>query len=206
MFTMYERSLADAVTIIRQVSADALSRPTPCSDWNLRQLLTHMVGQNDGFVMAVAEGDAPVSAYERTELSDDEVQPEWERSAAALHEAFGNADMDGPVHAVGFGSLTARVVLRMIVLDTIMHTWDVASALGADYRPDDELVGFSLGFAREIASFPVELTAASFGPPLPESGVADGEPPWPEALRLLGRGADRAGRWTGPVNASAVQA
>jgi uncharacterized protein (TIGR03086 family) len=204
MFTIYERSLIDASGVISGIGSGALSAATPCDAWNLRALLTHMVGQNDGFTAAVVNGDAPASAYERPELSEAETHGEWHRSSRELLQAFGKADLDGHLHVAGMGMLAVRTALRMIILDTIVHTWDVSAALGIVYRPEEELARFSRDFAREIASLPPELTGTYFAPPLdmPSTGEGarsrEGDAPWTEALRLVGRPCDHTGRWLGP--------
>ncbi|TDE18996.1 TIGR03086 family metal-binding protein [Actinomadura sp. 6K520] len=192
MFTIYERSLADVSRVVGEVGPGALSRPTPCGGWNLRQLLTHMVGQNDGFARAVADGEAPASASERDELADTEVQSEWERSAQALRGEFRAADLEREVRIEGFPPLPAKTALRMVALDNAVHAWDVASALGVEYRPGAELTAFCLEFAREIAALPREFVADSFGPPVAGTPAAT---PWAEALRLLGRSTTPDGRW-----------
>lgn len=45
-------------------------------------------------------------------------------------------DIDGPVGRMPAGD----VISRFVVMDTLVHTWDLARAVGADERLDDELV------------------------------------------------------------------
>jgi uncharacterized protein (TIGR03086 family) len=83
-----------------------------------------------------------------------------------------------------FGRIPAPVVLGMHLLDTVVHGWDVATALGRPYRPDDELVAATLDVARTIPTGKGRTQpGASFGPVVP------GEPddPWELALHLVGR-------------------
>ena len=70
----------------------------------------------------------------------------------------------------------------MQLLDTAVHAWDVATALGDTYRPDETTAGFVLDYARKIASRP------GGSPGVFAEALADtGTDPWFDALRLLGR-------------------
>ncbi|MGW1225357.1 maleylpyruvate isomerase N-terminal domain-containing protein [Streptomyces sp. NPDC002530] len=42
-------------SLVNQVDASLLDRPTPCGQWTLRQLLAHMTGQNYGFAASAVE-------------------------------------------------------------------------------------------------------------------------------------------------------
>jgi len=47
------------------------------------------------------------------------------------------------------------VVVGFQLLDTVIHTWDMATALGTKFRPDDELVDATLSQARLVPGAPV---------------------------------------------------
>ncbi|WP_039777021.1 maleylpyruvate isomerase N-terminal domain-containing protein, partial [Nocardia cerradoensis] len=51
-----------SVTIVSKVARADLHRPTPCGEWDLAQLLTHMAVQHRGFAAAARGhgGDAAV--------------------------------------------------------------------------------------------------------------------------------------------------
>ena len=46
---LHRTSIAVASTYVTRITDADLARSTPCSQWNLRQLLEHMVGQHAGF-------------------------------------------------------------------------------------------------------------------------------------------------------------
>jgi len=180
----YGRALDD--TTVLAFGADDLTVPTPCAGWDLADLFGHMVGQNLGFAAAVADGDAPVAAYETVSVALDDVARRWRESAARVRAAFDAADPEATVHLAEFGFRpTVAVALGMQLLDAAVHAWDVATALGQTYRPADATVTFVLDMAREIAARPGGTPV--FAAPLTESG----EDPWGDALRLLGRDPDR---------------
>jgi uncharacterized protein (TIGR03086 family) len=181
----YDHSLAD-ITVLASEAGD-LTVPTPCAGWDLADLFGHMVGQNLGFAAAVADGDAPVAAYESVPVATDDVTRRWQESAARVRDAFSAADPEATVHLAEFGFRpTVAVALGMQLLDAAVHAWDVATALGKTYRPAETTVSFVLDMARQIAATPGGTPV--FAAPLAEGGMD----PWGDALRLLGRDPNQA--------------
>lgn len=185
MLTAYGRALDD--TTVLASGAGDLTVPTPCAGWDLADLFGHMVGQNLGFAAAVADGDAPVAAYESVPVAGDDVARAWQDSAVRVRDAFGSADPTATVHLAEFGFRpTVEIALGMQLLDAAVHAWDVATALGQTYRPTEATVTFVLDMARQIAARPGGTPV--FAAPLTEGGTD----PWYDALRLLGRNPDQA--------------
>src|ERR687885_204447 len=52
----YARALDGAKRLVGTVSADELGKPTPCEGWDVRALVTHMVGTNGRFASALSGG------------------------------------------------------------------------------------------------------------------------------------------------------
>lgn len=182
MLARLDHTLTETTDLVATAAATDLQQPTPCTDWDLAALFGHMIGQNHGFAEAVAAGDAPVGAYAARTVSPADVEQLWRDSATRLHGAFAASDPEATVHLAEFGFRPAVAdALGMQLLDAAVHAWDVATALGTGYRPDDAVVGFTLGLARQVAAAPGGTPA--FAAPLTEAG----DDPWHDALRLLGR-------------------
>lgn len=180
---LFEQALDDAGRLVARAATADLHLPTPCAEWDLGELLGHMVGQNEGFAAAVRDGDAPLSAYAGPALDAQEVLDRWAGSAGRLREAFRAASPDGRLRLAEFDrEVSVSTALGMQVVDCAVHAWDVATALGEDYRPSDEVVQVVLDSARLIAARPGG-TPGVFDAPRTVTG-AD---PWREALALLGR-------------------
>ena len=185
MLAAYDRALDDTTALASE--AGDLTIPTPCAGWDLADLFGHMVGQNLGFAAAVADGDAPVAAYESVPVGTDDVVRTWQDSVTRVRDAFGTADPEATVHLAEFGFRpTVTVTLTMQLLDAAVHAWDVATALGRTYRPAEATVTLVLDMARQIAARPGGTPV--FAAPLAEGG----KDPWGDALRLLGRDPDQA--------------
>jgi uncharacterized protein (TIGR03086 family) len=183
---LHRRAL-DAVTdLLTALTPADLDRPSPCAGWDLRQLLAHMVGQNLGFA-AAAEHDAGVEAFAARPV-DDDPRGAWAGSADRVADALAAAVAGERTVLLAefpaFGRLPASIALHMQLLDTVVHGWDVATALGVPYRPDDELVATTLDVARMVpAGAERDRPGASFG----QVVDAATDDPWLEALHLLGR-------------------
>lgn len=183
MLTLHDAALADTTALVERAARGDLGIATPCEGWKLADLLSHMIGQNLGFAAAVATGDADEAAYAGPDVTPANAVAQWDASAEALRAAFGPADETAVVWLAEFDiQVTPAVALSMQLLDTAVHAWDVATALGDTYRPGDAVTELVLDFARQIASRPGGSPGV-FGEPLAETG-AD---PWLDALRLLGR-------------------
>ena len=189
MFTISELralhadALADCGELVDQAARADLRLPTPCGEWDLAALLGHMIGQNAGFAAAVEQGDAALAAYEPPPVTPQTLAATWAASADRLGAAFARADPEAKVNLAELGrQVTVAQALRMQLLDSAVHAWDVAAALGLPYRPSAETATLVLGFAREIAARPGG-TPGVFAAPRPEAGLD----PWADALRLLGR-------------------
>ena len=189
MLTLY-RGVVDQITkIIDDVTEADLARPTPCQGWDLRTLLAHQLGQLDGFAEAISAGAAPPASFERDTVESDLLGKEWRRSSIALLDAVQRAPGDKIIQLAGFGQQPVAVMLRMQLLDTAVHGWDIARSIGAGYRPDDAVVADILRVAEAITARPEATTV--FEPPVTGSGADD----WVAALRLLGRHVAADGSW-----------
>ena len=188
---LHRRALADAESVVDRIGPADLARATPCAGWDLRALLAHMIGQNHGFAEAVegaASGvDVPRSAFADRPPDPDGIGSAWRASADRLTAAFAAASLDDPALLVEISEQTRFPVSTAVgfqLLDTVVHTWDVATALDLPYRPDDELVGATLASARRVPDGPNrDVPGAAFAPSRSVPGADD----WTETLALLGR-------------------
>jgi uncharacterized protein (TIGR03086 family) len=181
MRTMDRLALAAVGQQIAQVRPEHLAGPTPCAAWNLGELLRHLVSENHGFAAAAAGLPASWSTVD----SDDPYRA-YQKSAAAVTAAFAAPDVDDrPVEVREFGVFPGRVAMRMHFLDFLVHGWDVATAIGVPYRPDDESTAAALAIASRLPDTPdVHGPGAPFGARIPmPAGTSDFE----RLLGLLGR-------------------
>jgi uncharacterized protein (TIGR03086 family) len=184
---LHARSLGPVTALVERVTRADAGRATPCPPWDLYALLGHMIGQNHGFADAVGgPADAPLTAFVPVPPGDRPAEA-WAASAGRLTAAFAGADPARPVRLPEISPadrFPTWMAIGFQLLDTVVHGWDVATALGLPYRPDRELAGATLRLAGSVPDGPArEGPRAAFAPALP----AAGDDPWPRALALLGR-------------------
>ena len=127
---------------LRLVTADDWQRPTPCDDWTVRDLVVHVVG-GDRMSAALLRGASreEATAIRKTiDLGDDAVaafDAEADQVAAAFAEP-GAFERTIP-HPSGMDMPGARL-LGFRIGDYALHAWDLAQAIGADEKLDDNLV------------------------------------------------------------------
>lgn len=190
---LHRRALDVAGTVLARVRPAELTRPTPCAGWDLRTLLGHAIGQNHGFAAAVETPDAPLEAFAERPPDPSDIGDAWSISADRLASAFAAATLDQKVLLAEFSPerrFPVAAVVGFHLLDTVVHTWDIATTLGEQFRPSDELVAATLAQAQNVPGGPSrEQQGAAFAPALPYDGPDD----WRRALALLGRDANVSG-------------
>lgn len=180
------RALAAVTGIVERVRPDRLDGPTPCAGWTLRDLLRHMVGNNNGFADAALGGPADADVWDGAGVGD-EPQREFAASARRVVEAFGSAEpLTGTFEVLGFGAVPAPNAVGMHLVDYLAHGWDVAVSIGVDPALDEEscLAVLRIGAAWPLDSPRIWGPGAPFGPRVEVSADAS---PADRMLGFLGR-------------------
>lgn len=114
------------------------SAPTPDRDWNVRELVTHVIEEQQ-WVPLLLDGRSVAEARVRIDPPGDDLVAAWGRYSAGATAAWEGRD---PHASVRLSTDTVRVLdyLREQTSDVIIHTWDLARAVGGDERLGDELV------------------------------------------------------------------
>lgn len=154
--------------LVARVEDDDWNRPTPCAEWDVRALVNHVTRGNHNYVLLLRGGDRDEFLRQR-ELDALGTCPAvaHRRSAALLtaeFDALGAASrlVDHPV-----GPMSGAKALGVRAIDTVTHTWDLASAIGAEEHTDDALVRWAEEHWVEI--YADMLAPAFYAPPLPEA-------------------------------------
>jgi uncharacterized protein (TIGR03086 family) len=137
----YRRSLAEFTDRVGQVADGQWSDPTPCSDWDVRTLVNHVVGEQRWTVplFAGATIEEVGNRFDGDLLGVDPVAAA--RAAAAQADALvaEPGALDRTVH-LSFGETPAEEYARQLLADYLIHAWDLAVAIGADPRLDAEAI------------------------------------------------------------------
>ncbi len=120
------------------ITPDELDAPTPCANFTVRGVLGHMIGGATMFAAAF-RGEAPPDVPGDVAEGPDVVN----RAGTALAGLMSAIRSPGALErtvAAPFGEMPGEAFARFVVLDGLVHGWDLAIATGQTYEPSDRLV------------------------------------------------------------------
>jgi uncharacterized protein (TIGR03086 family) len=172
LLEQYDHALAEMDSRVVLVGDDQWSDPTPCTDWDVRAVVAHVVDEQR-WVPYLLGGGTVADAGDRftgDPLGDD-AKAAWQRDSRAARDAFHATDALDGIVALSYGEISTRDYLWEMTRDLAIHAWDLARGIGADEHLDAELV-------RRIhheTEKDVESLAVSglFDPPVPVAAHAD---------------------------------
>lgn len=165
--------------LIDGIAADLWTAPTPCSEWRVRDLVSHLVGMNLVFV-AMFEG-SPMPERGADRLGTDPAAA-FRRSAAALRAAAALPGVLERSQATPVGVATGADRLQWRVVDLLVHGWDLVQATGVEVELPDHLAEQALPFVR--SQLPSQPRAGRFGDSQP---IRDDAPAIDRLAALTGR-------------------
>jgi uncharacterized protein (TIGR03086 family) len=129
---------AEAARVARGVKAPQLTDATHCPDWDVRALVNHWVLYTSHGLEHRALRE---QLSEELTARDFTADPDWaEAYAAQLDRAVAAwadpAVWEGEVD-LGMAKMPATELASMIIKETAVHGWDVATATGQEYRVSD---------------------------------------------------------------------
>jgi len=182
------RVVRGTVALVTQAGPADLARPTPCAGWTLGDLIGHMTTQHYGWTAAAAGHGADLSCWQPGPPAAD---PAGEYAAAAgrVLEAFGDEAVLGREFALAELSPVLRFPAAQAIgfhfIDYLVHGWDVARSLGADYQPEPDLLAAALPVAQAVPGGEArKRDGAAFAPGVQvpaQAGLLD------QILAMLGR-------------------
>lgn len=138
-------------------------RPTPCTEWDVRQLVNHIVSHQYRFAdnLATNNLDYYVASRDDEFLGDDPLGA-WRRGVAMLDAAI--AELESLDTTINFHlPLPARDVLLVLVFEAAVHTWDLSRAIEFDDRIDGLLADLTCPLLERLIRVPA--TQAFFATP-----------------------------------------
>src|ERR1039458_7963943 len=126
---LHRRALADFGHLVHCVG-DRWDAATPCEEWNVRQLVAHVTGEQywvepllDGLTLLEAAEEIPGDP-----LGDDPGRA-WDDGAHSAALAFAAEDaLECTVH-LSYGDTPARSYLGEMTSDLVIHGWDLARGI-----------------------------------------------------------------------------
>jgi uncharacterized protein (TIGR03086 family) len=169
----YEEAASGFTHRLDAVADDQWSNPTPCTEWDVRQLVDHVIAIQRQIPDSL---DVPVG--------DDGVDPRstWKAVRdAALTALRQPGVMERTITGIR-GEMPVEMALLPRLSDLTVHTWDLARATGGDERLSPEIAGIVLERLRPNDE--ALRQSGSFGPKVDPPPGADAQV---ELLCFLGR-------------------
>ncbi|WP_216900142.1 TIGR03086 family metal-binding protein [Nocardia alni] len=139
-----DRFVLSSTEFARKLSAvrsEQWVRPTPCTEWNVRQLVNHVTRGNLNYVGLVQGGTRAefLRLRDVDALGTDPVGA-YTRSAQDCSEAFAQPGALRRILDYPLGRITGQQALAVRTTDNTIHTWDLARALDIDDTLDTNLI------------------------------------------------------------------
>ncbi len=127
------------------VRDDQWGAPTPCDDWDVRTLVTHVISTHGRVAAAVTESE-PAEVDPEGDLA-----ARWSEASASIAESLDDPELSSQAISGMFGDQPFEsLVGRLLCADTLFHTWDLARATGQDERLDAEAVVKAMEFLEPL--------------------------------------------------------
>ena len=181
-----EEAANAAKVVVSGVRADQFGAPTPCTEFDVRALLGHLID------MAAMSQQAAVKAAEPQIppfTGDDPAGEFGRRIDAAVRDWGGPEAMEGST-TMGLPDMPAEMAATMTLVDLVMHGWDLASATGQRLACEPAAAATVLAFLEKMGD-----TGRGFGIFAAVVPVPPDAPDLDRALALSGRDPS----WTPPA-------
>ncbi len=162
---------------VSAVSPDKWEAQSPCDQWKARDVVAHVVAGHRSVIAGVRGGEPAALG------ADEDAARAWREAARAIEEITSEPEalakeMDGPTGTMPAG----QIIGQFVTMDLLVHTWDLARAVGADERLDESSVRDAYDALKPMDA--VIRQPGVFGPKLEPPADADIQT---EFLYFLGR-------------------
>ena len=158
---LLESALDQTGTVLRGVSADQRELPTPCPEFDVGQLVDHLVGWATSFAARVSGGSADQDPNQFRAGPDPASQ--FDAAARAILRGYRE------------GSQASRELpLGILLMEFVTHGWDLATATGQEYPVDPAVAEAALQAGRQMLQPQYRGPGKTFGNEVdvPESAAA----------------------------------
>ena len=138
---MYLRSVDEFDARMAAVRDLDMDKPTPCSEWNVRDLINHLVYEDKWAVPLLAgKTIAEVGDQFEGDLVGDDPHLAWKLASEEVKAAAQEPGaMERTVH-LSFGDFSGGDYLDQLTADHLVHGWDLAKATSGQENLDPELI------------------------------------------------------------------
>ncbi len=186
---VFAQAVNTAGATIAGVRPAQFTNPTPCTDYDVRTLMGHLLTVL-GRVAVLAEGGDPLAMPIVTAGTPDDAWPTtWTAAAHRVTAAWTKDETLDRMMVLPWAQVPGRAMLGVYTSELTVHTWDLATATGQQVGWNEQVLHMSLaasrsalpggdreaGFAAMAAKLPPHMSANTrpFGNPIdPAHGAA----------------------------------
>lgn len=181
------RAVAPVVEIVRNIKPDQLDAPTPCTEYDVRKLIHHLLFWGPSLEGAGRKETVPSPAAAESDV--DLTQGDWAADLVAQLERATVAwsapeAWQGTTHMGNPTEMPAAMVGGMVLGEMLVHGWDLAHATGQQSAWDNDVLEYVHREVETSAEMGREM--GIYGPEVPVPVPADA-PPLHRILGLTGR-------------------
>ncbi len=151
---LYSRAADGFTSLVDGLSGDQWAAATPCAGWTVEDLVVHVIERDRGLAgsLGAAEPPAPdpdrqrrMLAGERVSLGpDDDLAAAWHAQRAWWADRLDDPATRDEMKDTFFGRMTfGEATVRLNLAELLIHSWDLASAIGASTDLDEEGVALA---------------------------------------------------------------
>lgn len=159
--------------------------PTPCSEFNVKQLGNHMAGLLMGSERAARKMDQAPPPDPAPDLLGDNPGPVYAGLADNTVAAWKSPGAFEGMTQFGRGEMPAQMAASITLMEIAVHGWDLAKATGQSYSMDLEVAEATFEAVKQIAPGARESGAFS-----PEVHVSPGASLQDQIVAYTGRDPD----------------
>ena len=185
------RCFAQARDAVAAVRSEQMSLPTPCSEFDVRALLGHIVAVFARLAAAGRGEDASTLPVVVEGVADDGWLAAYDAGVAGVGAVWADDALLDREITLPFATLPGSTVVSIYAQEICIHGWDLAVAIGAPTAWDPEVAEALLPVAHAI--LPVEPRGAAIGNAFAE--VVEVPETAGAYARLAGWLGRDAGRW-----------
>lgn len=183
------QAAAPAIATVRAITADQLTAPTPCREYDVRGLLNHLLFWGPSLIGAASHTlvTPPAASDREVTLTEDDWADQLVTQIERLATAWGSPKAwEGTTRIAGPDPLPAPMIGGMVLTELVVHSWDLACATGQRPGSDPETLEFvhrelekTADFGREMGAYGEAVPVASTAPVLDRLlGLAGRDPKW----------------------------
>ncbi len=164
--------------VLAAVKPQQMGAPTPCAEWDVGELIGHVIGGNERVLIRAGLRSEPAACWPA------DLVEAHRATAAAAQQVFAAPGGMTTTFGLPIGPVPGSMFVWIRAVDALVHGWDLARATGQSTGLDPELAGYLLAESRERATGALRGPGKVFGYPQP---CDEARPPADQLAAFLGR-------------------